>query len=382
MKYYHYFGTESEYNQARNNNYKEPWLSYTVGKGINYNKSEEEKPLTFEILSSGYIKWSKFNDSEKPMSDLTIYYSKNGGERVSITATSGSPVQIDVVEGDRVEFFGNNNRYTGNSAWSTYGFYGTTCQFNLSGNLMSMISSENFASVKTFNQNSDYNFAYLFSQCSTLISAEKLFLGADTLTSYCYYFLFNRCTSLTTAPKLPATTLATNCYYDMFYGCTSLTTAPELPATTLAYNCYSYMFQGCTGLTSIPELPATILAQSCYNGMFLGCTGLTEVPELPATTLEILCYANMFNSCTGLTKVHSLPAQTLVERCYLQMFKGCTNLNYIKCLATSLSADRPLLDWVSGIAATGTFVRASGVESWTTGVSGIPSGWTVQTASS
>ena len=168
--------------------------------------------------------------------------------------------------------------------------------------------------------------------------------------------MFDGCTSLRTAPSvLPATTLAQYCYSNMFYNCTSLTTAPALPATTLANGCYSSMFYGCTKLTTAPELPATTLTEGCYSHMFEGCTSLTTAPELPATTLE-------YNSC------------------YQRMFAGCTKLNYIKCLATDISASSCTYYWVSGVAATGTFVKASSMNDWTTGDDGIPIGWTVQDA--
>lgn len=42
--YIHYFESETEFNQTRSNNYTEPWLSYTEGKGIDYNEHEEERP--------------------------------------------------------------------------------------------------------------------------------------------------------------------------------------------------------------------------------------------------------------------------------------------------------------------------------------------------
>jgi hypothetical protein len=64
------------------------------------------------------------------------------------------------------------------------------------------------------------------------------------------------------------------------------------------------------------------------------------------------------------------------------MFQNCTNLSYIKCLATNLSASSCVSNWVNGVAASGTFVKKTGVSAWTTGSSGIPSGWTVQTANS
>ena len=59
------------------------------------------------------------------------------------------------------------------------------------------------------------------------------------------------------------------------------------------------------------------------------------------------------------------------------MFYGCTKLKYIKCLATDISATNCTYNWVNGVASTGTFVKAAVIESWTTGDSGIPTGWTV-----
>ena len=38
-------------------------------------------------------------------------------------------------------------------------------------------------------------------------------------------------------------------------------------------------------------------------------------------------------------------------------------------------------NWVDGVASTGTFVKASDMNNWPTGASGIPKGWTVTNAS-
>ena len=141
----------------------------------------------------------------------------------------------------------------------------------------------------------------------------------------------------------------------MFYNCTSLTTAPELPATTLVSNCYQNMFQDCTSLTTAPELPATTLAQGCYTNMFNGCTSLTTAPVLPATVLA--------------------------NYCYNFMFRNCTNLNYIKAMFTTTPSTTYTNNWVNGVSATGTFVKNSAAQWDVSGVDGIPTGWTVQTAS-
>ena len=215
----------------------------------------------------------------------------------------------------------------------------------------------------------------MFYGCTSLTTAPAL--PATGLSNNCYESMFQGCTSLTSAPELPATTLEFACYNAMFQDCTSLTTAPELPATTLTINGYKSMFYGCTSLTVAPELPATTLATSCYNSMFYGCTSLTSAPALPATTLETSCYETMFEACTSLTTAPELPATTLVSACYNFMFYGCTNLNKVTCLATDISADYCTNNWLSGVAATGTFISSADILGWSRDESGIPSGWTV-----
>lgn len=144
------------------------------------------------------------------------------------------------------------------------------------------------------------------------------------------------------------------------------------------------LFQNFTCLTDASNLflgiKTTTLKANCYQAMFLGCTSLTQAPMLPTTTLSTYCYNGMFSGCTSLTQAPELPATTLAARCYEQMFYNCTSLNYIKCLATNISATNCLSDWVSGVASSGTFVKASSMTSWPTGASGIPSGWTIQNA--
>ena len=167
-------------------------------------------------------------------------------------------------------------------------------------------------------------------------------------------------------------------FCQLFINCESLTTAPELPATTLADRCYYRMFSNCKSLTTAPELPAETLKEWCYYRMFYGCTSLETAPELPATDLAKRCYEDMFYNCESLTTAPVLPATTLAERCYYSMFYGCTSLNSITMLATDINATDCLMNWVKNVATSGTFTKATAMTSFTTGVSGIPSGWTVK----
>ena len=304
----------------------------------------KETPLTFNVTSDGAIKWAK---SGSAMQEKTILYKLNDGEWTSITSnSSGSAPSISVVSGDTIQFKGDNATYSTGSNAYTY-FIASGATFTVSGNIMSLIDSTDFAMATVLTK--DYAFCSLFKSCTGLTDASNLVLPATTLRLGCYRSLFDRCSHLTSGTELPATTLAQDCYRSMFFNCSDLTTAPELPATRLASSCYYYMFDGCSSLTTAPELPATTLASSCYQYMFAGCSSLTTAPELPATTL--------------------------INGCYRYMFQSCTNLNYIKCLATDISASNCTNRWVANVAATGTFVTPSSTN-WDTGTSGIPEGWT------
>ena len=305
------------------------WETGVNGIPVNWTVEEHgdfsTEPLTFNILSAGTINWTASDASITK----TIEYKLNNGEWTSIISNTGSSAPtINVIEGDKVQFRGNNAQYA-TDYYSMYNsFSGSTALFKAKGNIMSLIYGDDFKNKLTISSTSA--FASLFRNCTKLVSAKNLVLPATTLADYCYYGMFWNCTSLTTAPSvLPATTLASSCYAGMFQDCKSLTTAPKLPATDLAESCYIEMFWNCTSLTTVPSnlLPATTLTSTCYQNMFRGCSSLTVAPELPATTLSDSCYLQMFYDCTSLTTVPSaLPAATLASNCYSSMFNGCTSL--------------------------------------------------------
>jgi hypothetical protein len=60
------------------------------------------------------------------------------------------------------------------------------------------------------------------------------------------------------------------------------------------------------------------------------------------------------------------------------MFTMCSNLSSVTCLATDISAQNCTMGWLQGVSQTGTFTKAAGMNAWTTGEDGIPSGWTVE----
>ena len=323
----------------------------TVEQTENYTpKGDKTDYLTISAITNGTLYFISHT-----MGQANFMYSING--KVWQKGYSSSPgPHINLKAGDIVRFKGNICAQT-NCNYSNLLLFtakdGLT--YNIIGNIMSMVDGYNFSGLTSL---SSYEGAFqaMFDglhndlNCGA-INASGLILPATTLSKNCYRILLSDQRSLISTPKLPATTLADSCYYAMFSDCESLTTTPTLPATTLADGCYNSMFSNCTGLTTAPTLPATTLADSCYYEMFSGCTSLTTAPSLPATTLTTNCYGSMFY--------------------------GCSKLNYIKCLATNISATDCLLEWVRGVASSGTFYKKSSV-TYPSGRSGIPSGWTIQ----
>ena len=331
-----------------------PNVSYLEGKNVIYSKGKGE--ITVIVNSQGNIEYSSYaseyltfeaiQSGTFKFSNAINYSIDDGTTWVALSANTNTPT---ISAGSKIMWKGNlTPDFLGG-----IGNFIATGNFNAYGNIMSLLYEDNFIE-QTDLTGKNTAFYGLFLN-TKIVNAKNLILPATTLASNCYNSMFSGCKSLTTAPALPATTLANECYGNMFQGCTNLTTAPALPATTLQNNCYANMFNGCKGLTTAPELPATMLANNCYQRMFQGCTSLTTAPELPATTLAENCYGSMFN--------------------------GCTNLNYIKAMFTTAPSTTYTRDWVSGVSSTGTFVKNSAATWNVTGVNGIPTGWTVQTAS-
>lgn len=184
-------------------------------------------PLTFRILSDGYINWNVKNvtttfddpNAREPDFQRTIYYSKDSGNTWnSVTSTTGG-THIPVLSGETVLFKGDNNKYSVTFNNST-NFSGTTCEYDVYGNIMSLINSTGYTSLTALTEYSQF---YGLFGGTSVRSAEHLILPAMELTQQCYRDMFIRCTNLTTAPVLPAQYIPDGGYYFMFYGCNHLT---------------------------------------------------------------------------------------------------------------------------------------------------------------
>lgn len=338
MKYLREFKTREEYDSFQERTVSFPNVCLVAEDvQVEYNKiPANELPLYIEAVEDVAI---SFGNTYEYSKDKKTWHS--GASDTVINATAGEAV------------FFRATGLTPNSSTGIGSFTLSGGKCNVGGNVMSLVSAEDFVSQ---NAVQNYQFYNLFNGCSTIVRSRDLCMPATTLAKDCYYAMFRDCTSLTYAPELPATELAYRCYGPMFYKCTSLTNAPALPATTLAIECYAAMFAYCKSLVSAPALPATTLAGSCYNQMFYECTNLVNAPELPATTLKSSCYGNMFF--------------------------GCKKLAYIKAMFVDTPGTGYTYDWVRNVASNGTFVKNSAATWDVTGRHGIPSGWTIEYATS
>lgn len=346
----------------------------------------------------------------------------DNADNTEITVTTPT-----ITTGNKVYWRGSGTYISNYFIVARYSNFSSTGKFDASGNIASLCGLKNFKNWEA--TATECQFAYLFAN-TKIVNADNLVLpkfnknsvyyhtfenciemtvmpelpDQDVLYSDAYTSMFQGCSSLVSAKPLPSTTLAVGCYSGMFKNCSSLVNAPdELPATTLAYECYYEMFSG-TAIDTMPLLNAVNIVGACYRSMFYNCSRLVNIQdELPATTLYERCYQSMFERCTSLTKAPRLPATTMATYCYYSMFNltnltgpfilPATNLagttqcyanmlrckaTYVKMLAVTLGSNS-LNNWFYGVpnVSTSIFVKHIDAQWTTTGVSGVPTNWTV-----
>lgn len=286
----------------------------------------------------------------------SISYSLDGGTTWTTTNNGGSGLTITtptVSAGDKVMWKGTGTKLASASSNGRYSYFRGSANYNIGGDIASLLTGD----TCSLEDAQTYAFARLFDGDTKLINTDELILSPLTIRRSAYQYMFENCTNMETAPLIKATTC--DGMYPMcgtFYGCKKLVVAPTLNVTTLSRSCFEEMFQNCTSLTTPP-------------------------PELIATSTNTFRnYYRMFYGCTKLMTAPVIRLQTLPDSSCYQMFYNCKALSYIKCLATNISASDALTNWVYNVPATGTFVK-NPATTWLTGASGIPTGWTVETAS-
>ena len=218
---------------------------------------EHQEYLTFKFFDSGSLYWQ---DSHAAATSRTISYSLDKGQTWNIVTSSfsGSGTKIaDVAENTVVWVKGTNDSYcrvVGGVYY--YQHFHSTANYELSGNIMSLIYGDNFQGQTRFPENSSFNLCSIFydptassNKNAQLEEVDGLVLPATILTESCYESMFQNCTKLTSAPELPATAGVTNCYKNMYNGCSNLNTVKVMlssPSTSYTSNWLSGVASGGT----------------------------------------------------------------------------------------------------------------------------------------
>ena len=114
--------------------------------------------------------------------------------------------------------------------------------------------------------------------------------------------------------------------------------------------------------------------------MFQYCQSLTKAPNLPATTIQGNCYNSMFKNCTSLTSVPIWDENVDITGGWIgtNMFYGCSSLKYIVAPTLSSWSTSIFSSWLRSVSSSGTFIKSPSMTSLPGGVSGIPTGWSVE----
>lgn len=233
-------------------------------------------------------------------------------------------------------------------------------------------------------------FANMFALCSKLVNPPAMNATFPTNASACSA-MFLSCTSLSATPQLTISTIGGLGCAAMFKGCTALkTNRLTMNVTAIGSKGMMEMFNGCTGLTDsfISSINVSLTGTIGTSGLyatFKDCKLITTAPTLTVPTLAAGGMASCFAGCTALVNGPDLVATALPSKsnCYSYMFDGCSSLARVKAMFTTTPATNLTNNWMRNVlnASSCIFIKNASA-TWTTrSAHGVPTNWTIQTAS-
>lgn len=246
-----------------------------------------------------------------------LHLNANENYQISDDAKRWQPIESRIIGRGRYFFRTINGGYTKINELVTK-TQGET--FDIGGNLNSLVQTDYADS-----DNPQHTMGNCFKTCN-VVSAELLRISSVITLENQYVYLLAGCEFLRVAPR-------------------------ELPALNIPNYAYQSMFQDCPLLNSPIDIKATTAGQQAMGTMFLNCPSLTDSPIIRVQNWggSWVC-GNMFENCTQLAK--------------------------ITFLGTTPQSDGTV-NWAKNISTSGVFVKRRGI-SMLSGVSGIPTGWTVE----
>ena len=284
-------------------------------------------PLTMTVKTPGTLVYKR---GTTEFGINPIEYSINRGEWIAVQSTTDG-ARIPLEAGDEIRLRGDNVRYYYNiNGWNRFIADGGLT-FDLSGNIMSLIVSDEFSTLEELTTAS--NFMALFQGNTGVLSARELILPGKSVPNAAYQQMFENCTNMTAAPAvISAESIGPNVFNSMFHGCTSLVLPPdELPATKVPVSGYYRMFRNCSSLIKAPSglSGVTQIENYGFQAMFEGCTELSEnIPErLLAKSIPASAYSQLFKDCKSIIRAPEIDAEEVTaHNAMVQMFQNCASL--------------------------------------------------------
>ena len=379
-KFVHQHRTEVEFEDYSTNEYKEPYVSYTIESDLVRYNLIKNKAFTLNIISDGNIILKSSNNSFVKQ----IEYSLDNITWHTITPTT-SGVSIPVQQGDKV-YLKSNGVSNGTDYISINN--SSECTYKISGNMLSLIVGDSYLDNDEISSSlGTYTFKNLFLNSTGLTSIdndnivfpqnltigmyEGTFKGCTSLINtfelidniipdYAYKETFSGCSSLSVVnpTRLYINDIGAHSCEEMFKDCTNLTNI-NIVLNDCAAFCCKGMFKNCSGITTtkLSELNPTTIYESCYEEMYYGCTNLVSTyEELYPLTLATNCYKGMF-AYTNIYKAPSLYAENLVSGCYVEMFYNAPNLNSVIAKFLTTPSELYTYNWLVGVSVDGVFYR-------------------------
>ena len=309
---------------------------------------------------------------------LEIYKSNDGTSWTLFGTTAYPGITLTMQPNEIVYLRCNNGQMA--SGWNDYNTINCSKDYEVAGNIMSLLYGENFTGEETTFNSKNYCFDCLFYGSTTLKKADRLIMPSTDTGAGGYYRMFSGCSGLETPPIM--TTGIKSGYggmQEMFYNCSSLIATPQFTAniknhtnrnfSKLFYNCSSItlancsltvdqyedpddtgilesVFQGCSKLEKAPQI--TIISYNQYAikkricaKAFYGCTSLNDISDISMETgmYGYDCY-QMFYNCSSLTEPLDMNYTKSGTYTFYQMYKGCTSLtSFNKTISVGSSYD-------------------------------------------
>ena len=271
------------------------------------------------------------------------------------------------------------------------------CQYMFSG-CSSMEDAPNF--IVSGGLGGDYAFSGMFMDCTNLVNPPDI-LNVDTVDYGMFYNMFKNCTNLDHSPIINIRNVGNNTYYafaTMFYNCSSLQDASGLNIyfpddsewngedtfDTMCYNCNTMVNSPTLNINGIVITKSRrTFYQMCYN-----CQNMTTHdisidieydPDVVISTGSNYGNHYMFAACKKIITSPRISQPVLIKEYeYNRIFDGCILLRNVYCNFDTIVTNG-INCWLNAVYSTGTVYQAGSATLPTGSISGVPSGWTLNT---